>query len=126
MNIIFRSDSNKFLRFYSFRTVEEMQQELMDTQAKATKQDREISALKMKLEDSKFQHKLDVSKLKKEIAALEEGESLVKRKMKESKTQPKLMIEFVRLPNFFHPKNQKNLQCNVISKSREMTNDSKN
>ena len=54
-------------------TVEEMQQELMDAQGKTTKQEREISSLKMKLEEVKLKRKDEVAKLKEQISVLEEG-----------------------------------------------------
>jgi len=55
---------------------EEMQQEFMDTQAKATKQEREISSLKMRLEETKLKRKDEAAKLKAKIAVLEEESPL--------------------------------------------------
>ncbi len=51
--------------------IEEMQQELMDYTAKSTKLEREVIALTMKLDESKFKHKAKVEKLKEKISELE-------------------------------------------------------
>uniref|UniRef100_A0A7S1D9Y8 Uncharacterized protein n=1 Tax=Cyclophora tenuis TaxID=216820 RepID=A0A7S1D9Y8_CYCTE len=51
--------------------IEEMQQEMIDTSAQSQRQDREITALKMALEESRLDHKSEVSKLKGTISSLE-------------------------------------------------------
>merc|ERR1719491_80628 len=51
--------------------VEEMQDDPMDAQSKATKNEREITALKMKNEEYKLRHKNDISRLKDQILTLE-------------------------------------------------------
>ena len=51
--------------------IEELQEELMDVKTKATKYEREITALKMKLEEQKLRHKDDVSRFKETISTLE-------------------------------------------------------
>lgn len=51
--------------------VEEMQQELMDYTSKATRLEREVTALSMKLDEKKLRHKDEVAKLKERISNLE-------------------------------------------------------
>lgn len=68
-----------------------MQQEFMDTQAKATKQEREISSLKMRLEETKLKRKDEAAKLKAKIAVLEEGMFFV------------LLSELNRILKLWHP-----------------------
>ncbi|KAL7470415.1 hypothetical protein ACHAXS_010654 [Conticribra weissflogii] len=51
--------------------VEEMQQELMDYTSKATRLEREVVALSMKLDEKKLRHKDEVAKLKDRIKTLE-------------------------------------------------------
>mmetsp|Transcript_45995 Transcript_45995/g.55773 ORF Transcript_45995/g.55773 Transcript_45995/m.55773 type:complete len:481 (-) Transcript_45995:96-1538(-) len=58
--------------------IEEMQQEVMDRSARATKQEREISKLKMLLEERKLRHKAEVSKLLDKISALEKDSPLAR------------------------------------------------
>jgi chromosome segregation ATPase len=50
---------------------EEMQQEVMEINSRANKQEREIVALKMQLEEHKLEHKSEVVRLKDVIATLE-------------------------------------------------------
>mmetsp|Transcript_10940 Transcript_10940/g.23132 ORF Transcript_10940/g.23132 Transcript_10940/m.23132 type:complete len:1699 (+) Transcript_10940:75-5171(+) len=58
--------------------VEEMQQELMDYTSKATRLEREVVALTMKLDEKKLRHKDEVAKLKERIKTLEtDGPSAV-------------------------------------------------
>ena len=51
--------------------VEEMHQELMDSSAKLKNQEREIAALKMKLEEGKLQHSVELSNLRSQLATRE-------------------------------------------------------
>jgi len=51
--------------------IEELQEELVDVQTKATKYEREITSLKMKLEEQKLQHRNEVSRLESAIDSLE-------------------------------------------------------
>jgi len=51
--------------------VEELQQELIDIQSRATRYEREITALKMKLDERKLRHKDDVIILRQTISQLE-------------------------------------------------------
>lgn len=51
--------------------IEEMQQELMDYTTKATRLEREVVSLSMKLDDKKLKHRDEVAKLKERIATLE-------------------------------------------------------
>jgi len=51
--------------------VEEIQEELMDAQAKATKYEREITSLKMKVEETRLQHRNEVDRLHNELMSLE-------------------------------------------------------
>eukprot|EP01082_Thalassiosira_pseudonana_P006629 g5791.t1 g5791 contig20:167848-172306(-) len=51
--------------------IEEMQQELMDYTTKATRLEREVVSLSMKLDDKKLKHRDEVAKLKERIANLE-------------------------------------------------------
>ena len=51
--------------------IEEMQQEMMDTASKSQRLEREITALKMALEESRLEHQTEASKLKDIIASLE-------------------------------------------------------
>ena len=51
--------------------IEEMQQEMIDTSSNAQRQEREITVLKMALEESRLDHKAEVSKLKDVMASLE-------------------------------------------------------
>ena len=51
--------------------IEEMQEELMDYMGKATRLEREVTSLSMKLNEKKTKHKAEVSKLKDKISALE-------------------------------------------------------
>jgi len=51
--------------------IEEMSQELMDYTSKATRLEREVMALSMKLDEKKLKHKTEVAKLKDRIATLE-------------------------------------------------------
>jgi hypothetical protein len=53
--------------------IEELNQELMEYTSKATRLEREVLALSMKLDDKKLQHKAEVQKLKDRIAAIESG-----------------------------------------------------
>ena len=53
--------------------IEELNQELMDYTSKATRLEREVLALTMKLDDKKLQHKAEVQKLKDRIDAIESG-----------------------------------------------------
>jgi chromosome segregation ATPase len=55
--------------------VDEMQQEMMQVEGKAMKQEREIVALKMQLEERKLEHKADVVKLKDALAKAMEQDS---------------------------------------------------
>jgi chromosome segregation ATPase len=55
--------------------IEEMQQEMIDTSSKAQRQDREITSLKMTLEDCRLEHKSELYKLKDQIRAMEEDAS---------------------------------------------------
>ncbi|KAL3925616.1 MAG: hypothetical protein SGILL_000290 [Bacillariaceae sp.] len=59
--------------------VEEMQQEVMDVEARAMKQEREIIALKMQLEESKLAHKAEAVKLKEALSAAMENNSPLKK-----------------------------------------------
>merc|ERR1719296_744032 len=52
--------------------VEEMQKEVVDSSSRSMHQEREISKLKMKLEERKLRYKDDVSKLKERILVLEQ------------------------------------------------------
>lgn len=61
--------------------VEEMQQEVMQVEGKAMKQEREIVALKMQLEERKLEHKADVVKLKDALAKAMEHDSPLKQTM---------------------------------------------
>ncbi|KAL3788538.1 hypothetical protein ACHAW5_009384 [Stephanodiscus triporus] len=54
--------------------IEELNQELMDYTSKATRLEREVLALTMKLDDKKLKHKAEVQKLKDRIAAIESGD----------------------------------------------------
>lgn len=54
--------------------IEELNQELMDYTSKATRLEREVLALTMKLDDKKLRHKAEVQKLKDRIAAIESGD----------------------------------------------------
>jgi hypothetical protein len=59
--------------------VEEMQQEVMNVEARAMKQEREIVALKMQVEESKLAHKAEALKLKEAlVVAMEQGSPLTK------------------------------------------------
>jgi chromosome segregation ATPase len=58
--------------------VEEMQQEVMQVESKAMKQEREIVSLKMQLEERKLEHKADVVKLKDALAKAMEHDSPLK------------------------------------------------
>ncbi|KAL7553850.1 hypothetical protein ACHAWF_017251, partial [Thalassiosira exigua] len=51
--------------------IEEMQQELMDYTSKATRLEREVTALSLKLDDKRLKHKAEVAKLKERITTLE-------------------------------------------------------
>lgn len=55
--------------------IEELNQELMDYTSKATRLEREVLALSMKLDDKKLRHKAEVQKLKDRIAATESGDN---------------------------------------------------
>jgi len=55
--------------------VEELQEDLMDVQSKATKYQRAITSLEMKLEEQKFQHRNELTRMKNEIANLESSET---------------------------------------------------
>jgi len=59
--------------------LEEMQKEVMQVEAKAMKQEREIVALKMQLEERKLEHKADVVKLKDALAKAMEQDSPLKK-----------------------------------------------
>merc|ERR1712224_901161 len=59
--------------------LEEMQQEVIQVEAKAMKQEREIVALKMQLEERKLEHKADVVKLKDALAKAMEQDSPLKK-----------------------------------------------
>jgi hypothetical protein len=54
--------------------IEELNQELMEYTSKATRLEREVLALSMKLDDKKLQHKAEIQKLKNRIAAIESGD----------------------------------------------------
>ena len=51
--------------------VEEMQEDLMDARAKATRNEREITSLKMRIEEQRLQHRNEVSRLENAIDSLE-------------------------------------------------------
>lgn len=51
--------------------IEEISQELMDYKSSATKLEREVRALSMKLDDKKLKHKTELAKLKEKVAELE-------------------------------------------------------
>jgi uncharacterized coiled-coil protein SlyX len=53
--------------------IEELNQELMEYTSKATRLEREVLVLTMKLDDKKLQHKAEVQKLKDRIDAIESG-----------------------------------------------------
>lgn len=50
--------------------IEEMQQEMIDTSSRAQKQEREITSLKMALEECRLEHQTEVMKLKEEMESL--------------------------------------------------------
>ncbi len=54
---------------------EELQEELMDVQNKASKYEREISSLKMKLEEQKLQHRNEIARMEDVITSLESDNS---------------------------------------------------
>eukprot|EP00979_Chaetoceros_neogracilis_P010541 scaffold2484_cov103-Chaetoceros_neogracile.AAC.1 len=51
--------------------VEEIQEDLMDAQAKTTKYERKITSLKMELEEIRLQHRKEVGRLEDTIMSLE-------------------------------------------------------
>jgi hypothetical protein len=59
--------------------VEEMQQEVMDVEAKAMRQEREIIALKMQLEESKLAHKAEAVQLREALSVALENNSPLKK-----------------------------------------------
>ncbi|KAL9179509.1 LOW QUALITY PROTEIN: hypothetical protein ACHAXT_008799 [Thalassiosira profunda] len=68
--------------------IEEMQEELMEYTSKATKLDREVIALSMKLDEKTLKHKAEAAKLKDRIAQLE-SESPLERVVRDSNTEDK-------------------------------------
>ena len=58
--------------------VEDLQQEVMQIESRAAKQDREIVALRMQLEESKLEHKAEVVRLKDVIVTMEKESPLAK------------------------------------------------
>jgi len=50
--------------------IEEMQQEMIDTSSRAQKQEREITSLKMALEECRLEHQSEVMKLKEEMESI--------------------------------------------------------
>jgi hypothetical protein len=58
--------------------VEDLQQEVMQVQSRAKKQEREIMALKMQLEESKLEHKAEAVRLKDVIAKMDTESPLAK------------------------------------------------
>lgn len=52
--------------------IEEMQQEMIDTSSKAQRQEREITSLKMTLEESRLDHKAEATKLKEQLKHMEQ------------------------------------------------------
>jgi chromosome segregation ATPase len=59
--------------------VDDMEQQVMSVEAKALKQEREIVALKIQLEEQKLEHKADVVKLKDALVKAMEQESPLKK-----------------------------------------------
>jgi chromosome segregation ATPase len=68
--------------------IEEMTQELMDYTSKATRLERQVTALSMKLDEKKLKHKTEVAKLKDRIATLE-SESPLERIVRKDHTSNK-------------------------------------
>jgi hypothetical protein len=52
-------------------SAEEMQEELLDKAAKLKQKEREISVLKMMLDEEKFQHTVEIAKLRTQLASRE-------------------------------------------------------
>merc|ERR1712238_385590 len=71
--------------------VEEMQQEVMHGEAKAMKQEREIVALKMQLEEKKLEHKADVVKLKDALAKAMEQDSPLKKTISDLQNNDRML-----------------------------------
>jgi len=71
--------------------VEEMQQEVMQVEGKAMKQEREIVALKMQLEERKLEHKADVVKLKDALAKAMEHDSPLKQTISDLQNNDRML-----------------------------------
>merc|ERR1719343_1758071 len=68
-----------------------MQQEVMQVEGKAMKQEREIVALKMQLEERKLEHKADVVKLKDALAKAIEQDSPLKQTISELQNNDRML-----------------------------------
>jgi hypothetical protein len=72
--------------------VEELEQEVMATITKSTKQEREVIELKMLLEESKLEHNAEATKLKEFIAEMEKESPLAKAMVNLQNDQRMLMV----------------------------------
>ena len=68
-----------------------MQQEVMQVEAKAMKQEREIVTLKMQLQERKLEHKADIAKLKDALSKAMDQDSPLKKTISDLKNNDRML-----------------------------------